>query len=473
MAALFILLPLFLVMLLNLPLKKFMRPIVFWAILAVSCMQLIAVIFYFQEVSQQTLPILASVFNFPLAMDSLTRVMLVGIAMVTISSAMIANSLAGNVERRFNYLNILLIILGGMNGVVLVKDIFSLYVFLEITALSAFILIAFRRDRHSLEGAYKYIVFSSIATVLLLASIALLILFTGDTSFAALSTAIKGQGNQLVVFSIAIFIVGLMIKSGLMPFHGWLPDAYSTAPDSASLLLAGIVTKTVGVYPLIRIVYSVFGFSVPVNNILMFFGAASIVFGAFAALTQADLKRMLAYSSISQVGYIILSLGCGSLLGMAGAVFHIFNHAVFKSTLFANAAAIDSKVSSYDLENLGGLAQKMPVTGTVSALACLSVAGIPPLAGFWSKLIIILALWASNNYFYAVIAVLSSIVTLAYMLTLQRKVFFGKPDAKMQNVTEAKFSVLLPGIILACVMIAVSISFPFLLGTFIIPLKGI
>jgi len=301
-------------------------------------------------------------------------------------------------------------------------------------------------------------------------SLAVLILISGGTSFVLLKAVFQEVPNRtLAVIAAALFMAGLFIKGGLVPFHGWVPDAYSSAPNAVSVFLAGIVTKTAGIYTMIRLVTAVFGFSGYVKELLLIFGALSIVAGAFAALGQNDFKRMLAYSSISQVGYIIIGLGTGSVLGIAGAVFHFFNHAVFKSLLFINAAAVEKQTGTRDMDKLGGLAGRMPVTGGSSIVASLSTAGIPPLSGFWSKLIIIIALWKSADYSYAVIAVLASLLTLAYFLYLQKKIFFGKVAPGLEGIKEVDMGLLIPQVILALIIIGVGLLFPIVLKNLILP----
>ncbi len=320
----------------------------------------------------------------------------------------------------------------------MLKDLFSLYMFIEVTAVASFILIAFQRDTNALEGAFKYIILSATATIMMLLSISIMLMVVGDTSFAAAGSAVRqSQGNPLVIVAIGLFICGLLIKGGVVPFHGWLPGAYSAAPAAASVLLAGIATKTSGIYALIRLTTSVFANNESVNHILLLAGVISILVGAFAAMGQSDFKRMLAYSSISQVGYIILALGCGTNLAIVGAIFHLFNHSIFKSLLFVNSAAVEKQSGTTNMNKLGGLGTKMPVTNATSLIAFLSTAGVPPLAGFWSKLIIVIALWQNGLYAYATIAVLASVLTLAYLLMMQRKVFFGKLAEGLTNVKEA------------------------------------
>jgi proton-translocating NADH-quinone oxidoreductase chain N len=474
MAVLLIIVPLILLMVLNLPFAWFKRWIGFWAMLVLALIQIAVLIMPslgFFGVEQNAL---SKLLNIPASFDALTYTMLLSIAIVLIATMFVCYSRVKDAETRFNVMSIIFLSVVGMNGVVMVRDIFTMYVFLEVTAIASFILIAFLRSHEGFEGAFKYILFSTIATMMMLVSIAIMLMFAGDTTFASIAAVFNShQNNPLLLFSVALFISGVMIKSGLVPFHGWLPDAYSAAPNSVSVLLAGIVTKTVGIYPLIRILYSVVGLDGPIRGILLFIGALTAVVAALLAIAQSDLKRMFSYSSISQMGYIVMAVGSGTVLGIAAAVFHIFNHSIFKSLLFVNAEAIESKTNSRNIDMLGGLGAKMPVTATTTALASLSVAGIPPLSGFWSKLLIIIALWSSGNIAYAVIAVLTSLLTLTYMLMLQRKVFFGNPDKAMENVKEAEISILIPAVILTVIMLIVSLAFPLLIGSFIIPVNGL
>jgi multicomponent Na+:H+ antiporter subunit D len=169
------------------------------------------------------------------------------------------------------------------------------------------------------------------------------------------------------------------------------------------------------------------------------------------------------------VGYIILGLGCGTYLGMVGAVLHLFNHCVFKSLLFVNSAALEQRTGTTDMNRMGGLGSLMPVTGTTSVIASLSMAGVPPFSGFWSKLIIVVALWQTGMHAYAAVAVMLSVVTLAYVLILQRKVFFGKVGYGMGDVREASWGLAVPAIVLAAITTGVGLLLPLLYGTFLLP----
>jgi len=377
-------------------------------------------------------------------------------------------------EHEFRFANLLLLILAAMNGVVLVHDLFALYVFLEITAVASLILIVIEKGRAAFEGAFKYMVLGAVATSLLLSGLALLFIVAGGTSFEAVAAVLaEGKTSQLELVAVALFLSGLAIKAGLVPFHGWLPDAYSSAPAPVSVLLAGIVTKTTGVYTLIRLVSAVFGYPERVRPVLLAVGLLSIVAGALLALGQKDLKRMLAYSSVSQVGYIVLGLAAGTKLGLAGAVFHLFNHAIFKTLLFVNSAAVEEQAGTRDMDKLGGISSRMPVTGTTSVIALLSTAGVPPFAGFWSKLFIVIAVWQSGHPAFAAASVLASVLTLAYFLSMQRRVFFGQLAASCTSLREANAWGLIPALLLAAITVAVGLSVPWLFDTFLLPVGSI
>jgi multicomponent Na+:H+ antiporter subunit D len=378
--------------------------------------------------------ILGAFFVFHLSADLLTLVMLLTIGLVALVALMVAAGTLAPGPSRFQFVQLLLICVIGMNAVVLVRDVFSLYVFIEITSIASFILIALDKNKSAIEGTFKYLILSAIATIFLLSAAAFFLLVAGDLSFAAIQAAFLNPANGGVLkLATALFLCGLFVKSGVMPFHGWLPDAYASAPACVSVLLAGIVTKIVGVYGLLRLLGPVFVLTPALQEAVLFLGAFSIVVAALAALTQDDFKRMLSYSSISQIGYIVLAIGCGTPLAFAGAVFHFFNHAIFKSLLFVNAASLEKQYGSTDMNRLAGLGSKMPVTGVTSLVGMLSTAGVPPLSGFWSKLIIIVALFVSGRSGYASVALLASILTLAYFLSFQRRVFFSKTHTILEG----------------------------------------
>ncbi|MCX5686419.1 MAG: proton-conducting transporter membrane subunit [Candidatus Omnitrophica bacterium] len=474
MSSVLILVPLFGIIGLNMLPRNVARRAAFWFAAAVFTAEILLAIVHQPAFWTEALVRFDSFFRLKFSVDSLSRIMLICIGVVSLSSLVVAKSTVSDEKEAFKFINILITASIGMSGIVMVKDIFSLYVFLEIAALSSFILIAFNKDINGLEGAFKYLILSAVATVLMLTSIAILLLDSPDTAFSTLHNEIAhSRGNFIVTFAIGLFICGLFIKGGLVPFHGWLPDAYMAAPAPVSILLAGVMTKACGIYTLMRIVASVFGFTDPIKNTMMLIGMISILVGAFAALGQTNFKRMLAYSSISQVGYIILGAGTGTFLGLAGAAFHLFNHAIFKGLLFVNSAALEEKVGTSDMSRMGGLSERMPVTGATSVIAMLSASGVPPLAGFWSKLLIVIALWQIGHYAYAAIAILASVLTLAYFLYMQRQVFFGKLPPGLEGLREAGNGLTLTASALAVITVGAGLAFPYIYNHFLLPLKEI
>jgi multicomponent Na+:H+ antiporter subunit D len=260
----------------------------------------------------------------------------------------------------------------------------------------------------------------------------------------------------------ALFVVALCVKAGVAPFHGWLPDAHASAPNAVSVLLSGVVIKVAGAYLIIRLMDEIFA-ELPLASLaLMTLGAFSIAVGAFGAIAQTDMKRVLAFSSVSQMGYIVLAAGLGTKLALMGAVVHIVNHAMFKSLLFVNAAAVKEQTGTTELAALGGLTERMPVTGWTSVIGLLSAAGLPPTSGFWSKLLIIMGLFMAGQWVFAAIALVMSVVTLAYLLMLQRNVFFGQLRAGLEELQEARKGLSITALTLAAMTTVIGLAFPIL-----------
>lgn len=474
MLSLLVFLPLLFVLLLNLPFAQARREKVSFALTALfalsqSCWTLCPA---FSKMVG-TFSALDLFFPFQPLIDTLTVVSLLSIGLVLLTALCVGYATLEKSRERVIFSNLLLLSLAGMNGVVLARDLFSLYVYIEVVAVSSYILITIEKTAHSFEGAFKYLLLSALATTCMLSSLGLILLYAPDTTFAAVSQALRTEASlRLLGAALALFLVGLFIKGGLVPFHGWVPDAYGSASAGASVLLAGIATKITGVYTLLRVVFSIFPLTAQLQLVLLALGAISIVVGALLALGQDDMKRMLAYSSISQLGYIVLGLGSFSTLGYYGAILHLFNHAVFKSLLFTNAAAVEKACGSRSLSQLGGLGAKMPITNLGSAVAFLSTAGIPPFSGFFSKLMIVLGLWQVGFFGFASLAVLASIITLAYFLSLQRQVFFGPLREHLAQVKEAGLLIILPTLLLTSITLGVGLAFPWLFGTFLVPVRS-
>ncbi|HWQ58927.1 MAG TPA: proton-conducting transporter membrane subunit [Clostridia bacterium] len=369
-------------------------------------------------------------------------------------------------DHRGSYTNLLMTLLLGMNGMLMVRDLLSLYVFLEITGISSFVLIAMYKSTKGLEGAFKYLTMSAFATIMILTGLSLLFMKNGSLAYESLGADVfsdAGDGRApLSWLALALLIAGFAIKTGAAPFHSWLPDAHQSADTAVSILLSGIVIKIAGIYGLI-VLMRLFGEAEALRLTLMMLGVTTIVVGALLALVQTHFKRIAAYSSVSQMGYIMLGVATGTPLGLVGALLHVFSHAAFKTTLFTNAAALHEKIGTLDIEEMGGLEKNMPVTGLSSITAFLSAAGIPPFAGFWSKLVILLALWQAGEVGFAVAALILSILTGAYFLRLQKKVFFGPRNERWDGIKDIGGSIRVAEIILSAVSLGAGLCFPLIL----------
>ncbi|OGR68963.1 MAG: hypothetical protein A2081_02920 [Elusimicrobia bacterium GWC2_61_19] len=366
---------------------------------------------------------------------------------------------------RSAYYSLILVSVSAMCGVVTTTDFFTLYVFIEVLAVTSFALITTDESGAGLEGALKYFFLTFPASALIIIGIAVMLMSLGSLSFESLRFFMASDlPAGPVTFGAALMLLGFIIKAGVVPFHTWAPDAYQGAYAPVSAHLAGIVTKVSGVYAIIKMATLLRFFdgrAQALSEMLMFLGLLSIAVGALAALKQTNLKRMLAFSSISQVGYIVLAAGLGTPLAIMGAIFHLINHATFKTVLFLNSASVEKSAGTTDMDKLGGLEHTMPWTSWTSIVALLSTAGVPPLSGFWSKLIIILALWEAGLKGYAVLALLFSIVTLAYFMMMQKKVFFGKKTPAAESSPEVCAPLLAPVVLMSGLIVALGLLFPY------------
>jgi multicomponent Na+:H+ antiporter subunit D len=412
--------------------------------------------------------------NIRLLLDGFSLFMLFTISLVSFAVTVYSINYMDHYGAKANYYALLLVMIAGMNGLVLSSDLFNIYIFLEMAAVASYALVAFGRGHDELEASFKYLMLSAVASAFVLLSIAVIFGVTGGVSFGTVAQGLKTLNIKYVVgFCSGLFLAGFGLKAALVPFHSWLPDAHPSAPAPISAMLSGVLIKVSGVYAMMRIFLNVFGLTPALTTVLTVMGIVSIFVGALAALGQNDIKRMLAYSSISQIGYVVLGLGIGTPLGLIGGLFHLFNHALFKSLLFLNAGAIEQSTGTRSLDKMGGLAKVMPLTAATSAIGSLSIAGVPPLNGFWSKLLIIIALVQAKMYVLAVLAVLGSVITLWYYLVLQHQAFFGKLNEAWKGVREAPFWMSAATVLLALLCVVTGLAFPFVIKSWLQPAADI
>jgi multicomponent Na+:H+ antiporter subunit D len=370
-----------------------------------------------------------------------------------------------------NYYALFCLIIAGMNGVVLSGDLFNLFVFLEVSVISSYALVAFGVGKTELEASFKYQVLGGLASMLILLAIGLIYWETKTLNLADIRNVFdSGYSSSFYLFVQVLLIAGFGLKAAIVPFHAWLPDAHSSAPSPISAMLSGVLIKAVGIYVLIRLFFNMFSFSQEIALVLTVLGAISMVAGSLLAIIQWDLKRLLAYSSISQIGYVVMAFGMGillllkgnneaaAILAIGGGIYHMINHAVFKGLLFLNAGSLEHRLDTRNLKEMGGLSRAMPVTSTTSFMASMSISGIPPFNGFFSKLIIIIAAINGKFYLLATLAVVVSIITLGYFLKFQRFAFFNKAKAETaQHIKEVPFPMSFSMIFLAVLCLALSL----------------
>jgi len=401
-----------------------------------------------------------------LVLDGLSSLVLLAISVVAAAVMLFSAGYMEQYTAKAKYLSLFLLMVAGMNGVVLSGDIFNLFVFLEIASLASYALVGFGCGHEELEASFKYTVLGTIASIFVLFGIGMVYGNTGALNMAYVSKAIQSSGlNAGLSFALALFIVGFGLKAALVPFHAWLPDAHPSAPAPISAMLSGVLIKSLGVYALARVVFNIFGVSFEVGWLLIVLGILSMVAGAFLAIGQWDIKRLMAYSSISQIGYVVLGIGMGVMLlakganpawaslAILGGLFHLVNHAVYKSLLFLTSGSIEMATGTRQLKEMGGLARRLPFTRTANAVASASIVGIPPFSGFWSKLILVMAAVQAHYYWIAAIIVFVSLCTLIMYLKVQRYVFLGELPENLQEVEENGGSMLVAMVFLTCLCV--------------------
>ncbi|MBM3304585.1 MAG: NADH/ubiquinone/plastoquinone (complex I) [Candidatus Aminicenantes bacterium] len=355
-----------------------------------------------------------------LVQDAFSSFMLVMVSLIALTSLVFSPRYIDRLGGDAKYYSLFMVLVAGMNGVVVTGDLFNLFVFMEIAILAALALVAYGGRAHEFEAAFKYAVMASVSASLILIGIAVAYSATSSLGLATISRGLERQSPILVLWVGGLFMAGFGLKTAAMPFHAWLPDAHSSAPAPISAMLSGVLIKALGVYVLIRFFYNVLGAPPLFLQIFLVLGAVSIILGVLLAIGQWDIKRLLAYHSISQIGYILLAMGLDTTLGMIGAVYHMLNHAVFKSLLFYNAGALETALGTRDLREMGNVSKLLPVTSGTSLIASLSISGVPPFNGFFSKLVIIIAAVQAGQPLFAFVAVVGSLLTLASFLKVQK-----------------------------------------------------
>ncbi len=334
----------------------------------------------------------------------------------------------------------------GMCGMIITGDVFNLYVFLEVMSLSGYGLIALG-GKKSMLAAFRYLLIGTIGASLYLLGIGYMYSMTGTLNMADMAVrAAAHLHSPLFALAVGCFIIGFGIKMALFPLHGWQPDAYTYAHPGAAGFIAGIMSK-VPAYAMIRFLFYMFGVDNPVVSsaldVLGVLGVAGILIGSIMALAQFDFRRMLAYSSVAQIGYIAIGLAMGNMYGFIGAVLHIVNHAFMKCALFLVIGGIQYRFGEVNLYRLGGMNKKMAISSITVTFAALSMIGIPPTAGFFSKWYLLLGAYTGAQYFYIAVLVISSLLNAIYFFRILEQMFIQR-EASLTEVHKHKGKLGLP-----------------------------
>jgi len=348
-----------------------------------------------------------------------------------------------------------LLFITGATGVVLTGDIFNLFVFFEILCISSYALVAYNRDKDGVEAGIKYLIQGSVGSAFILIGIALLYGLCGSLNMADIASQIHSVNSPLLSLSLFLFLTGFGIEAAIFPLNGWLPDAHSSAPSTISAVLSGFAIE-IGLYAVLRIVCTVFG-ATDILHFLAGLGIFTLLIGEISAFKQDDIKRLLAYSSIGQIGLILFAFSLGSPEGVAGGLFHILSHALSKGLLFLAAGYMIYKAGSREIGKMKGLGTRMPVTSFCFLIGVFSLVGLPPFIGFPGKFIIIKSALSTNQgYFFVLVgaALLGTVIEISYFFKLLQNIFSKTGEDK---VDEAPLSALIPIIIMALIILAVGV----------------
>jgi len=357
----------------------------------------------------------------------------------------------------------------GFLGIVITGDVFNLYVFLEIASLAGYALIAIGEEGAPL-ASFRYIVLGTVGACFYLLAVGYLYIVTGSLNMADLAKILPDlYASKVVLVAFAFFMVGIALKMALFPLHVWLPDAYTKAPTTASALIAPLMTK-VAIYVMLRIMFTVFQpyFSIefmPITKILLWAGIIAIFGGAIMALAQTDFKRMLCYIIVAEVGYMVGGVGVANAVAIKGTVLHILNDVVMTLGLFTVAGIITYKMRHHNLDDFKGMFKKMPLTMAAFVTVALSIIGVPPTCGFFSKWYLLQGAVLAGQWMFVVALLFSSLINIVLFFRIfeigyEFHTTHGTHDhghEEMMAVEEAPLSMLMPTLVVAAIIIMIGL----------------
>lgn len=381
--------------------------------------------------------------------DAANALVLVIVAMV---GALVLPFARASVERELKEYRVfltyamILLLMTGLLGITITGDAFNVFVFMEIAALSSYALISMGSDRRALTASLSYLIMGTIGGTFVLIGIGLLYMKTGTLNMADLSVRLTPEilASRSTMVACAFFMVGISIKLAMFPMHFWLPNAYAFAPSVVTALLAGTATK-VAVYAMLRFVFGVFGAdflfdNIPFDSLLLVLGSFAMISMSAVAMFQSNIKRLFAYSSVAQLGYILVGVGLAMRTdtGLSAGLIHLFNHALVKTALFMALGAVFFCYGTTHIKALCGLGKRMPITAAALVVGGLSLIGVPLTTGFVSKWYLIKAAFEADHVILVMVIVFSSMLAVSYVWKLVEVMYFQKPYEDCPAVTEGK-----------------------------------
>jgi proton-translocating NADH-quinone oxidoreductase chain N len=359
-----------------------------------------------------------------------------------------------NTGRTPFYYTLILTLISGMVGIVFAGDLLTLYVFWELMSISSYALVAFYKEEGTpIEAGFKFLIMSAAGTATALFGISMLYGMTGTLNFAGLATALNGAANVWVYLAAVFVFVGFGVKAAVFPLHTWLPDAYQAAPAPISAILSGIVIGP-GIYAIAKVFFTAFVSIQPDwSLVLSVLAVLTMLVGNITALMQTDIKRMLAYSSIGQAGYMLIGIAVGTQLGLTGTFLQFFNHALMKGTAFLCVGAIIYRLGSRDLSDIVGVGRKMPLTAFALAISVAALIGLPPLNGFPGELTLFSATVEANMTWLGVVLLINSVISAGFYLRIIYTLIQPVSAAKVEQIKEAPILMLVPVLALTVLIV--------------------
>ncbi|MGQ9807652.1 MAG: Na+/H+ antiporter subunit D [Armatimonadota bacterium] len=401
-------------------------------------------------------------FGITLVADILSSVMVMLTGLMGLATAIYSMASMDEARERFGYYPLLHMLLCGVNGAFLTGDLFNLYVWFEVMLIASFVLLALGGERAQMEGAIKYVTLNLMASALFLAGVGILYGMAGTLNMADLSLKLRDTGHAGLITCVAmLFLTAFGVKAALFPVFSWLPASYHTPPVAVSAIFAGLLTK-VGVYALLRVFTLIFTQDITYTHTIILWAAGlTMVTGVLGAFAQSEFRRILSFHIISQIGYMIMGLGLYTPLALAGSLFYITHHIVVKTNLFLVSGLAHRLRGSYDLKKLGGLYASAPLVAGLFLIPAMSLAGMPPLSGFFAKFLLVKAGLEAGRWGIVAVALAVGMVTLMSMTKIWAEAFWKAAPGTMEMPRPGKHEMiclLFPVIMLAAVTLAIGVG---------------